>query len=282
MIHVDKSIAIIAGDGALPLLVARRISERGGRPVVYALRRETGSFAGIPCVVKPFPSIDLGWALSDMKAEGVGALVLAGRVPKELCFSPEKLDPVLQRVLKTANARDDHSLLASVLSAVEKFGVPVIPYRDLIPDLLAREGHLFGRKPNEREQRDIVCGKNILRVLLPLSFGQSLVTHEGAVVAVEAMEGTDEMIRRAGRILRNGGGCVVKMMRRDQDERYDLPTIGTTTLEVMRESGIGCLAVEAGRTIVIEPETCATLASGYGVSVVGVSPGDATRSAVGS
>ena len=123
---------------------------------------------------------------------------------------------------------------------------------------------------------------NILRVLLPLSFGQALVTHEGAVVAVEAMEGTDEMIRRAGRILRNGGGCVVKMMRRDQDERYDLPTIGTTTLEVMRESGIGCLAVEAGRTIVIEPETCATLASGYGVSVVGVSPGDATRSAVGS
>ena len=172
MIHVDKSIAIIAGDGALPLLVARRISERGGRPVVYALRRETGSFAGIPCVVKPFPSIDLGWALSDMKAEGVGALVLAGRVPKELCFSPEKLDPVLQRVLKTANARDDHSLLASVLSAVEKFGVPVIPYRDLIPDLLAREGHLFGRKPNEREQRDIVCGMNILRVLLRFPSGR--------------------------------------------------------------------------------------------------------------
>lgn len=282
MIHVNKSIAIIAGDGALPLLVARRIAERDARPVVYALRRETGSFGEIPCVVKPFPSIDLGWALSDMKAEGVCALVLAGRVPKEICFSPEKLDPVLQRVLETANARDDHSLLASVLSAVEKFGVPVIPYRDLIPDLLAREGLLFGREPNERERNDILCGVNTLRVLLPLSFGQALVTYDGAVVAVEAMEGTDEMIRRAGRILRNGGGCVVKMMRRDQDERYDLPTIGTTTLKVMRESGVGCLAVEAGRTIVIEPEACAALASRYGVSVVGVSPEGPGRSAVGS
>jgi DUF1009 family protein len=278
MIPLNETIAVIAGDGALPLLVAARISERGGRPVVYALRAETGSFRTIPCVLKTFPSPDLGWALSDMRTEGVGAIVLAGRVPKELCFVPEKLDPFLRNILKTTAARDDHSLLGAVLAAIERVGIPVISYRDLIPDMLAGEGRLFGRVPDETERADILYGRGILRVLLPLSFGQTVVVRGGAVVAVEAMEGTDETIRRAGRILReNGrGGCVVKMMRPDQDERYDLPTMGSTTLDIMRESGISCLAVETGRTIVLDPGKCSRLAEEYGISVTGIASGEAS------
>jgi DUF1009 family protein len=278
MIPLHETIAVIAGDGALPLLVAARISERGGRPVVYALRAETGSFRTIPCALKTFPSPDLGWALSDMRTEGVGAIVLAGRVPKELCFVPEKLDPFLRNILKTTAARDDHSLLGAVLAAIERVGIPVISYRDLIPDMLAGEGRLFGRVPDETERADILYGRGILRVLLPLSFGQTVVVRGGAVVAVEAMEGTDETIRRAGRILReNGrGGCVVKMMRPDQDERYDLPTMGSTTLDIMRESGISCLAVETGRTIVLDPGKCSRLAEEYGISVTGIASGEAS------
>jgi hypothetical protein len=143
-----------------------------------------------------------------------------------------------------------------------------MPYRDVILDILAPVGVIAGRNPTEEEKDDIAWGVEIIRRLLPLSFGQTIVVKSRSVVAVEAMEGTDRTIERAGTLVK--GGVVIKMMRPDQDERYDLPTIGPTTLEAMAKGGLSCLAVEAGRTIILEKEKTFDIAEKSGIAVWGI------------
>jgi hypothetical protein len=115
---------------------------------------------------------------------------------------------------------------------------------------------------------DIAYARDVAQTLLPLSFGQTLAVHGKAVVAVEAMEGTDQMIKRAGELV--NGGILLKMMREDQDERYDLPTVGPSTIRGMASAGLSCLAVEAGKTIVLERDDLARLAREAGIAVWGL------------
>ena len=145
----------------------------------------------------------------------------------------------------------------------------MIPYWQILPEFIASAGKLSSRSPSGKELRDIDYGRKILRVTLPCSFGQALCVADGAVVAVEAMEGTDKMILRAGELSRKG--VLVKMMREDQDMRYDLPTVGPVTLENMKEAGLTCLAVEAGKTLILETEKFFALAEKYNIAVWGLS-----------
>ncbi|MBQ3450348.1 MAG: LpxI family protein, partial [Synergistaceae bacterium] len=146
--------------------------------------------------------------------------------------------------------------------------IKVIPYWHILPEFIASKGKLSGRSPNQKEIRDIEYGREILRVTLPCSFGQAVCVADGAVVAIEAMEGTDMMIKRAGNL--SGHGVIVKMMKVNQDMRYDLPTVGVKTLEAMKESGLTCLAVESGKTLILEPEKFFSLADKYNIAVWGI------------
>jgi len=220
-----------------------------------------------------------------MLRRGVGAVTLAGTVPKRMMYETQ-LDPTL-RALLAGGSNDDHSLLGRIVAVFESAGLRVLPYTSYLADSLAPEGHVAGRDPSDAEAADIEYGRGVLSVTLPLSFGQSVVVAGGAVVAVEAMEGTDAMIRRAGELLggrcakagadvsapSSVGGVVVKMMRCDQDERYDVPVVGLSTLETMRDAGVSCLAVEAGRTLLLHPETFRERAAMWGIAVVGISGG---------
>ena len=197
---------------------------------------------------------------------------MAGRVPKKIIYSFRFLfaalfDP-LTRAVAARCLRDDHSLLGGVVNVLEGAGLRVIPYWQILPEFLASEGKLAGREPTAEELKDIECGREILRVTLPCSFGQAVAVANGAVVAVEAMEGTDAMIERAGGL--SGRGVVVKMMRTDQDLRYDLPTVGPNTIEKMKSAGLTCLAVEAGRTLIIDPDETLSAAGRYNIAVWGI------------
>lgn len=286
--------ALVAGEGALPRLVAEHASRSGVRLIVYCLD-DPSPYTGLDGVeVVPLPSysrsepdrrrgLDLRATIQDMLRRGAGAVTLAGMVPKLMMYEA-RLDPSLRTLLAGGN-NDDHSLLGRIVSAFESAGLRVLPYTSYLADSLAPEGHVAGREPSDAEAADIEYGRRVLSVTLPLSFGQSVVVAGGAVVAVEAMEGTDAMIRRAGELLGGrsgnagasipsaGGGVVVKMMRRDQDERYDVPVVGVLTLETMRAAGFSCLAVEAGRTLLIHPEAFRERAAKQGVAVVGISGG---------
>ncbi len=262
-------IALIAGEGKLPEEIVARLVQKNKPPLVYALGGDRKRFAPLnPDAVVPLKTPDLEFVLGDLAKRGIGKLMLAGLVPKTLIYRPEELGRSLGHVVESLDSRDDHSLLGAVVSTIERTGVAVVPYKDVIPDLLACEGCVAGRVPGDAEMEDITYARKVARTILPLSFGQTLAVYRKAVVAVEAMEGTDGMIKRAGKLVR--GGVLLKMMREDQDERYDLPTVGPSTIENMASAGLTCLAVEADRTIVLERTHFARLARETGIAVWGL------------
>ena len=266
--RVTAKLALIAGEGSLPVALARKLAEEERPPLVLALRDDPEALAPFAGKVIHLRAPSLGRGVREMKAWGAEALIMAGRVPKRVIYCLSALFDPLTRAVLRRSLKDDHSLLGSIVSAFEAEGIRVIPYWQILPEFLAEEGRLAERDPTEAEMRDVECGRDILRVTLPCSFGQAVAVAEGAVVAVEAMEGTDAMIARAGELA--GRGVVVKMMRTDQDLRYDLPTVGPATIEGMRRAGLTCLAVEAGRTLILEPEAALSLAGKCDIAVWGL------------
>ncbi|MDR2528146.1 MAG: UDP-2,3-diacylglucosamine diphosphatase LpxI [Synergistaceae bacterium] len=264
--------AVIAGEGILPVEIARRLAARGLAPLVLTLRSDTEVFQDIadPLVRLRCPS--LGRVIREVRKHGAQSVIMAGRVPKKLIFKkliflPALFDPLTLRLL-ARSARDDHSLLGSVVSILESEGITVLPYWHILPEFLAPEGQLGHRRPTEGERRDFECGAAVLKVTLPCSFGQALVVADRAVVAVEAMEGTDATVERAGKLAAKG--VLVKMMRVDQDPRYDLPTIGPRTIENMARAGLTCLAVEARRTLIVDAEKTFALAERHNIAIWGL------------
>ena len=210
----------------------------------------------------------LGRGIREIKAFGADSVIMAGRIPKRVIYClPLLFDRVSRSVIRKS-LHDDHSLLGAVVNAIEAENIKVIPYWQILPEFIASSGKLSSRSPTQQELSDTAYGQEILRATLPLSFGQAVCVADGAVSAIEAMEGTDRMILRAGELA--GHGVVVKMMRTDQDMRYDLPTVGPRTLENMKKAGLTCLAVEAGHTLILEPEEFFALAEKYNIAVWGI------------
>lgn len=268
---MENQIALIAGEGVLPVSIAEHLTEQGTPPVVYSIREEIGELSryalDIVNIVKP----DIGFTVKDMKSRGVTRIIMAGTVSKTLVFKPNFFDFTTQKFLAGLIFRDDHSILGAIVDFLEKNGFKVLTYRDIVPELLAHEGYIAGRKATKQELDDVEYGFNICKTLVPLSFGQTVVVNKRSVVAVEAMEGTDATLIRAGSLCR--GGIVAKMMRLDQDERYDVPTVGPDTLIHMAESRLSCLALHAGWTLIVEPEKFARIAKEKNIAVVGCSVG---------
>jgi DUF1009 family protein len=259
--------ALIAGEGILPVEIARRLTEGGNAPLVLTLRSDAEAFRGIANPLVRLRCPGLSRVIREIRRHGAQNALMAGRVPKRLIYIPALFDPLTLRVL-AQSARDDHSLLASVVGALESAGIPVVPYWQILPEFFAPEGRLGHRNPTADEMRDVLCGVEVLRATLPCSFGQALAVADGAVVAVEAMEGTDAMIARAGELAAKG--VLVKMMRADQDARYDLPTVGPDTIRNMSRAGLTCLAVEARRTLILDAEETFDLAERGDIAVWGL------------
>ncbi|MBR0256851.1 MAG: UDP-2,3-diacylglucosamine diphosphatase LpxI [Synergistaceae bacterium] len=262
------SVALIAGDGVLPVEIARRLSTLQSPGLIFSLCRDPSPLNPYAGKIIPLKSPNIGRAIREMKSYGADKVIMAGNIPKRLIYClPLIFDPLSLRVLRRA-LHDDHSLLGAIVGAFEAHGIEVMPYWQILPEFIAIPGKLSSRSPTKHEIDDMNYGREILRVTLPCSFGQSLCVADGSVVAIEAMEGTDKMILRAGEI--SGRGVVVKMMKPGQDMRYDLPTVGTMTLENMHKSGLTCLAVEAGKTLILKPDEFFALADEYNIAVWGI------------
>ena len=267
---MDGITALIAGEGSLPVAIASRLTDRGEPPVVYSLRESVGALSRYALEIVKLSKPDLGFAVGDLKKRGVKNIIMAGTVSKTLAFKPSLFDLTTQKFLAGLIFRDDHSLLGAIVDFLEKEGFCVLSYKDIISDLLAAKGLIAGRELTKDEANDIEYGRSICKVLVPLSFGQTIVVNKRAVIAVEAMEGTDATLLRAGSLCR--GGVVVKMMRQDQDERFDIPTVGPATLENMAQAGLTCLALHAGWTLIMELPKFRELAEKEKIAVVGVDP----------
>jgi hypothetical protein len=211
----------------------------------------------------------LGRCISTLKSAGVSEAVMAGQVKHRQIFSGIVPDLKLMGLLARLAFKNTDSLIGAVADVLEEEGIRLLPSTLFLEDDLVQSGSMTRRKPSRAERADIEYGQRIARGIAGMDLGQTVVVKDRAAVALEAMEGTDEVIRRAGRIA--GAGCVVvKVAKPRQDMRFDVPVAGAATLCAMKEAGAAVLALEAGRTLLLDREELLTGADAQGVCVFGM------------
>lgn len=256
-------VGLLAGTGRFPELVALAIKAHGIPLVCVQVAGEAGVLATIADYYQECSPGALGDAIAMLRAHGVREAVVAGGFQRTNLLG--KGDAMRDAVLAAGDRRDAPALerLATTLGGL---GIVLVEQTRFVGRLLAPVGLLTARAPSPEEAADIAFGTTIARKMADLDVGQTAVVRGGVIVAVEAAEGTDATIRRGGAIA--PGGVVVKVSRRLQDPRFDIPTIGPSTVVVMREAGARVLAIDGRRTLVLERERVVAEADAAGIAVV--------------
>ncbi|MCK4910362.1 MAG: UDP-2,3-diacylglucosamine diphosphatase LpxI [Thermodesulfovibrionales bacterium] len=267
----SRSIGLIAGQGMLPRIIATDARARGYRVVVAALKGlSDGTEGEYSDHTRSFNAGKIGAVMSYFRDNGVSEAVFAGKIPKALLYDGT-IRPdfrALGLLLKLVDQRDD-TLIAKIVAEFAKEGISFLHMKDFCSDLLTPPGKLTKKGPSRAEKRDIEFGFKMAKEIGSLGIGQTVVVKDRDVMAVEAIEGTDEAIRRGG-LLAGGGAVVVKVSRPGQDMRFDVPVVGPDTLGVMVQSKVRVLALEAGKSIFLERESFISGAEEAGITVIGV------------
>lgn len=271
-----EPMGLLAGAGHFPIRFAEKARQVGVPVVCIGIRGMADPVLRALCDRFYWSRLGaLGRAIRCLKRERVRRWTMAGKVHKVQAFSPYRyltLVPDLRmlRFWFSRRRRDnrDDSLLLGFIAEFEKEGLVCESALDLLPELLVREGMLTNREPTPREKEDIAFGWLMAKEMGRLDIGQSVMVHERVVLAVEAIEGTDLAIRRAGELCSGRGFVVVKVAKPRQDMRFDVPTVGTDTIESIHAAGGRVLAVEAGKTILLDEEETIARANRYGISIV--------------
>jgi DUF1009 family protein len=270
----SETLGLIAGQGAFPLAVARSARRAGRRVACVAFRDRTDPRIEeeVAQVIWIHPG-EVAVGVAAFRAAGVRDAVMAGKVPKaDLLRDPGalRLDDRAADLMGQVDDRGDDTLLGKVADFLETIGIRLLPQEALVPELLAGEGPLGKAQPTPRNEADIAFGLPIAKKLGEFDIGQTVVVKDRAVLAVEAIEGTDATLRRAGALA--PGGVAVKVAKPRQDPRFDMPAIGLRTAEALIEARIEVLAFEAGATFVLEREELVRVADAHDIAIVGVDP----------
>ena len=267
----QKSIGLIAGQGMMPRIIARDAQARGYRVVVAALKGlSDGTEGEYSDQVQSFNAGKINTMMSYFRDNGVSEAVFAGKIPKALLYNGT-IRPdfrALGLLLKLVDQRDD-TLIDSIVAEFAKEGISFLYMKDFCSDLLTPLGKLTRKGPSRAETRDIEFGFRMAKEIGTLGIGQTVVVKDRAVMAVEAIEGTDEAIMRGG-TLAGQGAVVVKVSRPGQDMRFDVPVVGPDTLSVMARANVRVLALEAAHSIFLEQEAFISGAEEAGITVIGV------------
>ena len=274
-----ERIGLIAGNGTFPLLILDAARAQGFEVVVVAIKEEA------------FPEIEdkgaasvhwlslgeLSKLIETFQREGVRRAIMAGQVKHKQIFSAIRPDWRLAKLLLSLTTRNTDSLLGAVAKVLAEEGITLESSTGLLEPLLVKAGVLTRRAPTEQERKNIDYGRAVARQLAQYDIGQTVVIAESACVAVEAMEGTDATIERAGHIMGSLRGdastlsralTVVKIAKPNQDMRFDVPVIGVRTIEVMQAAGATCLALDAGKCLLLDGEKVLDAANAAGIAVV--------------
>lgn len=276
-----EPLGLIAGNGAFPLLVLDAARARGEQVVVAAIKEET------------FPEIEshgaaaihwlslgeLSKLIETFKRAGVHRAIMAGQVKHKQIFSSIKPDWRLAKLLLSLRTRNTDALIGAVAKVLADEGITLLDSTSFLQPLLAQTGVLTRRVPTEQERRNIAYGRDVARNLGRYDIGQTVVIAEAACVAVEAMEGTDATIERAGMIMQHKSLgdtsamlsralTVVKVAKPNQDMRFDVPVVGAKTIEIMRRAGATCLALDAGKCLLLDGEKVLDAANAADIAIV--------------
>jgi UDP-2,3-diacylglucosamine hydrolase len=267
-------LGLIAGNGRFPCLVLEAAHALGRPVTVVAIQGEAEpplvAAAEARGAALHWVSLgQLGKVISTFKGAGVSEAVMAGQVKHVKIFSDFMPDLTLLSVIRRLTSQNTDSLIAAVADVMQEKGVRLLDSTAFLAPLLAGTGVLTGRSPDAREQADLTFGYTQADAIAGLDVGQTIVVKDRAVVAVEAMEGTDEAIARAGR-LAGAGTVVVKVAKPKQDMRFDVPVVGVPTIAAMRAAGASALSVDAGKTLLIDgPAAVVAAADAAGIAIVG-------------
>src|SRR5256885_4765615 len=261
---------LIAGNGKFPFLVVEGARRAGAELAVAAIKEETD-----PAIEKIADKLtwvgigQLGRMIRFFKREGVEKAIMAGQVKHVQIFSGALPDVRMLKMLLSLPRRNTDALIGGVAAELAREGIELIDSTYFLQDQLAAEGVLTRRAPDERERGDIEYGLEVAREIARLDLGQTIVVRARACVAIEAMEGTDATVRRAGQLAR-GRLTVVKVAKPDQDMRFDVPVVGTPTIQTMIEAGATCLCITSGKTLIFDKEQMLHLANEMRISVIAV------------
>ena len=275
----SEKLGLIAGNGKFPFLVLDAARAQGYEVVVAAIQEET--FPEIvshgAVAVHWFSLGELSKLIETFQREGVKRAVMAGQVRHKQIFSSIRPDWRLAKLLLSLATRNTDSLLGAIAKVLAEEGITLEKSTWLLEPLLVKPGVLTGREPTEPERKNIEYGRAVARVLAQHDIGQTVVIAESACVAVEAMEGTDSAIERAGQIMRSLHGdastlsrelTVVKIAKPNQDMRFDVPVIGVKTIEVMQAAGASCLALDAGKCLLLDGQKIIDAANAAEIAIV--------------
>jgi len=281
----DKTLGLIAGNGRFPFLLLDAARAQGLRVVVAAIREETDPEMNERAAADP-EGISVCWLslgelsklIETFQSAGVTRAVMVGQVKHKQIFSSIRPDWRLAKLLLNLRTRNTDMLLGAVAKVLEDEGITLLSSTAFLEPLLAPAGVLTQRAPDEAELADIAYGLRVARGIAGFDLGQTVVIAAGACVAVEAMEGTDATIARAGELFAAMPDeastlarrlTVVKVAKPNQDMRFDVPVVGVPTIAAMRAAGATCLCVEAGRTLLFDSAAMVAAADAAGIALVG-------------
>jgi len=267
----EERFAVIAGNGHFPFLVLEAARDQAIHPLVVAIKEEASPDLARTAEAIHWLSLgEVSKLLELLKVERVNKVVLAGQVKHAQLFSSIRPDGLVQRVLGSMRRKNTDALLGVFVKMLEGRGIQVVDSTLFLKPLLAGEGTLTERAPDESELADIEYGRKIAKKIAGLDIGQTVVVADRACVAVEAMEGTDAAIERAAHLSNGRRPVVVKVSKPRQDMRFDVPVVGLRTIKKMSRSNARALAVDAGKTLFFERARLLEEANRAGVAIVGM------------
>jgi DUF1009 family protein len=271
-------LGLIAGNGRFPFLVLDAARAQGNEVIVAAIKEETDPAIENNGTRVHWLSLgELSKLIDTFKAEGVTRALMAGQVKHRQIFSSIRPDWRLAKLLLSLGTRNTDSLIGAVAKVLEDEGIHLMRSTEFLEPLLAKAGVLAKRAPTEEEKKNVAYGRDVARHIAHYDIGQTVVIAECACVAVEAMEGTDATIERAGTIMRSLPNdastlsralTVVKVAKPNQDMRFDVPVIGVKTIETMAIAGATCLAIDAGKCLLLDGDKVITAADRANIAII--------------
>jgi DUF1009 family protein len=271
-------LGLIAGNGRFPFLVLDAARAAGHDVTIVALREEASPELEAQAATAPVAALhrvslgQLGTWVKILERAGVTRAVMAGQVKHTKLFSDIVPDMTAIGLLMRIKSKNTDAIIAGVADVLRDHGIELVDSTAFLAPLLAREGVLTKRSPTDEEQADLVFGYAVADTIAGLDVGQTIAVKSAAVVAVEAMEGTDEMIARAGQ-LAGAGVQIVKVAKPNQDMRFDVPVIGVATIRAMAQAGATVLSIDAGKTLIIDGDAVVAAADAAGIAIVGRAKG---------
>ncbi len=265
-------IALVAGEGRLPLHVVKSAHVQGIEVVPFIIGRDKHNLREL-CRNKGHKLVPglIRRAFDLFAQEKITHLVFAGKVNKWILLKDPRMDDLALEAIRRVSRLNDDAVMLWLISQLEQRGISILPQSDFLQELFIGEKLLTEHGPGEMDLRDIHYGFEMAKEMGRLDVGQSIVVRSGMILAVEAIEGTDECLKRAGKLGGKKGGVVVKVAKPDQDQRFDIPTVGLRTLKTMKKAGLHMLVTEANQTLFLEPDEMVAYADRHKMIILSTS-----------